>query len=217
MLDTVEVRWICSGPLPAPVEQWFGSGRSLPVEARTDRYVVMRGCPWLGIKLRDDEDGPVALDVKAAHGEPIELRLTRTIRGRAAAWSKWTLGLDDRGAIVAGLDGTTPTLTAHKRRRRRRLVPDGPPRELSPDADVEAACDVELTTIALDGLDGRWWSLGFEAFGPPDERWTVLESIATELFTSRKAPPDVLAGLGVRDSTAYPGWLLERLAATDGA
>lgn len=214
LLQTAEIRWILDGALPTAVERWFGDAGDVHPETRADRYVVLPGCDTVGIKLRGtDAGGPVRLDVKARHGPDVGLSLAPGIGGQAAAWSKWTLELVDRDAIGAGLEPPTPTLTTHKHRRMRRYVTGTDrPRPVPLDDAAEDACDVELTTITIDGLHASWWSLGFEALGPPERAWRTLRSIGRGWFRAHGPPPLDSAGhLDARSSTAYPAWLVGRL------
>jgi hypothetical protein len=215
MYDTVEVRWILDGPLPAQVETWFGYDGVLTPETRTDHYVVMRACSsWVGIKLRGSASGgPTQVDVKARCGEEVELRLAPAVTGRAAAWSKWTLELAHPEAIVSGFEPDSPTLTTHKRRLLRRLVRGDAAREIPPAQDAKSGCDVELATITVEDSDLTWWSLGFEAFGPSDRAWASLRAIGAEWFERHGAPPLAApSDLDMRTSTDYPRWLADRLA-----
>lgn len=215
MYDTVEVRWILDGPLPAQVETWFGYDGVLTPETRTDHYVVMHACSSsVGIKLRGSAGRePTQVDVKARCGEEVELRLAPAVTGRAAAWSKWTLELADPGAIVSGFEPNSPTLTTHKRRHLRRLFRGEPAREIAPDEDAETGCDVELAIISLDDSELTCWSLGFEAFGPSDLAWASLRAIGAEWFERHGAPPLAAPSrLDMRTSTDYPRWLADRLA-----
>lgn len=219
MLDTTEIRWILRGTLPPPVERWFSDARDLEPQTRTDRYVVLPDCDTVGIKLRGtDSDGPTRLEVKARCGVETALRLAPDVRGRAAAWSKWTLELSGPSAIGAGFERPTPTLSARKRRLvRRYAIGAARPEEVALGEDVDSACDVELTTVAIDGLDASWWSVGFEAFGPPEQVWGTLRAVATSWFEAHGPPPLRLPGrLDGRTSSAYPAWLIRRLAETRG-
>ncbi len=222
MYDTAEIRWILPGPVPVAVARWFGVDgddhvhRDIEPEVRTDRYVVLRGCETVGIKLRGtDPDVPPLVDVKARIGNATELRFGHEVLGLAAAWSKWTLALTDLGAITSGLEPPTPVLTAHKRRLLRRYVLEGErTREIATDESVDGGCDIELTAISVDGVDSSWWSLGLEAFGPTEQaRDTLLWTVGRHWFQSRGAPSlDHTYRFDERSSTAYPAWLTGRLA-----
>lgn len=211
MYDTAEVRWILDGPLPDAIRRWFNRDGVPAAETRDDRYVVLSGCETVGIKLRGgDGSGATQLDVKAMRGREREMRLAADVCGRAAAWSKWTLALADADAIVSGLEPPTPTITTHKRRLMRRYALDaGPPREVPVGDSIDTGCDVELTSIAIDGPGGPWWSLGLEAFGPPAQTWDALRALGEAWFEHRGAPPlDASLRLDLRSSCAYPAWLI---------
>lgn len=221
MYDTLEIRWILPGSMPAAVARWFRfrgndhDRHDIEPELRTDCYVVLHGCESVGIKVRGvDRDDPPRVDVKARIGNATELRLGPDVIGQVAAWSKWTLTLTDLGAIASGLEPPTPMVTTHKRRLLRRfVVEDDRTREVAADEVVDGGCDIELTSISLDGVDDPWWSLGLEAFGPGERARDTLWAVGRHWFAAHGAPPLSSARSFDGDSsTAYPAWLSKRLA-----
>ena len=63
-------------------------------------------------------------------------------------------------------------------------------------------CAVELTDVHAAGE--AWWTLGFEATGPPDVLRGELHAAAALVFAL--TPPGGLE-LGVGDSKSYAAWL----------
>jgi hypothetical protein len=62
-------------------------------------------------------------------------------------------------------------------------------------------CNVELTEIEMAGHAGRWWTLGFEAFGD-------LDSVPTNLtLTVLPEKPLLLRIIGPGVFLSYPAWL----------
>jgi hypothetical protein len=65
-------------------------------------------------------------------------------------------------------------------------------------------CNVELTEIEMVGHAGRWWTLGFEAFGE-------FESLPTDLtLTVLLEKPLLLRIIGSGTFLSYPAWLRMR-------
>jgi hypothetical protein len=62
-------------------------------------------------------------------------------------------------------------------------------------------CNVELARVTVGGE--VWWTLGFEAFGPPRTLQASLRATAG-LLAARRPPP---LGDGLRAS--YPAWLAQ--------
>lgn len=210
---TAEVRWFFHGPCPAGVERWFGAGRTLEIETREDRYVVLPGVTSVGIKLRGHaaEDGS-RLEVKARHGRPTPIRPAAGVAGLAAAWSKWALVLDRVDAITSGLEAPIPVLTTHKRRSLRRFTrQDAGIAEVAVDASIDIGCDVELSELTVaEHEDQRWWSLAFEAFGSKADAWSMLHAAVPHFFEVHSVPSTgTEEAFDERSSDAYPAWLAE--------
>ena len=65
-------------------------------------------------------------------------------------------------------------------------------------------CNVELTEVVMAGHAGRWWTLGFEAFGN-------LDSVPTNLtLTVLPEKPLLLRIIGSGAFLNYPAWLRAR-------
>jgi hypothetical protein len=73
-------------------------------------------------------------------------------------------------------------------------------------------CGVELTEVTAP--DGTWWTLGFEATGPPDELPSLVEATAALMF-QQPLPADL--ELSAADCGSYHGWLRNRLGAAEPA
>ena len=71
-----------------------------------------------------------------------------------------------------------------------------------PGMGARPGCAVELTDVHAAGE--AWWTLGFEATGPPDVLRGEVDAAAALVFAL--APPGGLE-LGVGDSKSYAAWL----------
>ena len=140
---------------------WFGR---LPkrVESRQDTYLLDPRLEGLSVKIRGD----TRLEVKLQDGTSEVFDLPGRARGRMSSWQKWSFPIGSehqqirdspdwrRVEKVRGISWFSPT---------GELLPAPPPGEESP-----AGCTVELTDIVISGE--AWWTLGFEATGPPRGR-----------------------------------------------
>jgi hypothetical protein len=195
---TLEARWILPGPLPDQLVEWFGGG---PPERRVDRYLVAGAD--LGVKVR----GGAALELKVRERGLGPRRWGDRAAGRLEAWSKWTFPLqaswDERSLGEAWVE-------VEKTRRMRRFAvePAGSGSaslvEISQNREVESGCDAELTDLRA--FDGSWWTIGFEAFGPLDDRERTLVTAAGHVLAG--LPDGVI--LRLEDALAYPGWIARR-------
>ena len=199
---SLEVRWILPGPLEDAVAGWFARFPA-GVEAREDVYLVVPPLHGLSVKLRQGR----ALQVKAYQGSPGILEVAGCAHGRLESWEKWSFPCGPPGGGGADLPGWHPV-----RKLIRRFSPmsgqGGPgvrgPRE-------EPGCEVELTEVRL--RDQAWWTLGFEATGPPNLLRTELEATAALVF-AQALPSDI--ELGTDDSRSYAQWLAGGLLPRSG-
>jgi len=94
-----------------------------------------------------------------------------------------------------------------KRRRISRFsMTGGPARANGRGSGAGPGCAVELTDVRAAGA--AWWTLGFEATGPPDMLRGELEAAAALVFAL--AQPGGLE-LGAGDSMSYAAWLRRQL------
>jgi hypothetical protein len=196
MYDTLEVRWILHGPLPRGVVEWFGGGAP---EERTDRYLALGPGPGLGVKVR----GGSTLEIKALAADR-DSRFNDRATGRVEAWSKWSVDVDPRWPET-GLDANW--VPVRKTRRLRRFVPASSAHdaatvaEIPPREDARSACDAELTELSAFGETS--WTLGFEAFGPAEEREATVPAAVERVLPG--LPGDVV--LALHRSLSYPAWI----------
>ncbi len=194
-ISSLEVRWIFPGQLEAAVAGWFGR---FPVvmESREDIYLLSPRLRGLSVKVR----GGAALEVKAFRGSPGILDVVGRARGRLESWQKWSF------PFGPGEDSADPTgwMPVRKRRRICRF-------SLASSAGGlgrQPRCGVELTEVRTRGQD--WWTLGFEATGPPALLRGELEATAALVFAQAlpgRAEP------GPEQSRSYAQWLCQRSGA----
>ena len=134
-------------------------------------------------------------------------------RGDAAPFGPVTIWVKLSSRALR-LDRAT-TIKVHKQRRLRKYGWDGAVlREIplqtdeSPrDGDLpEAGCNVEFTRATVEGSDGVWWTLGYEAFGGLDEVERVLRG-CLQATVARAPTPATTAG----KPGSYPEWLMRVL------
>lgn len=92
-----------------------------------------------------------------------------------------------------------------KRRRITRFSLAGRSRVGVPGLGGESRCAVELTEVQTGGE--AWWTLGFEATGPPNALRSELDAAASLVFA--QALPDGV-DLAMDNCRSYAQWLLQR-------
>lgn len=200
--DTAEVRWFRPGALPDDAVLWFESvfGDRQARRARVDLYVRSSSCPDLGVKLRDGR-----LEMKQRLAVDAIRRLGRS-EGAIERWRKVSFAAAPVAAAGDGPLGGLLCRPVGKDRRIGWLVPDGArPSPVPAGAPHDAACQVELAAIVVDGAP--WWTIGFEWASAAADRAGGLAPLAARVLDGAAAPrldADACAG--------YPAWLTERLA-----
>ena len=191
---SLEMRWIVPGQLESAVTEWF---TRLPaeVESREDVYLVAPQLRGLSVKLRQGR----ALEVKVYQGTPGILAVAGRARGRLESWEKWSFpsGPLSRGGV--DLPGWHPV---HKLIRRF-SAPSGQGGARVREMGAQPRCEVELTEVRARGQ--TWWTLGFEATGPPSLLRGQLEATAALVF-AQALPGGV--ELSTDDSQSYAQWLV---------
>jgi hypothetical protein len=199
MLISAELRWFWRATLPPGLEQWFRSGTLTPGggNSREDEYLVDPLQRELGVKKRSSR---AEIEIKGL----VEVRaaLPAPFSGRVQIWAKWT-------SRAITIDHLPRTVVRKTRWLRKYDTSSSAVRELEVDTDEqlrdsaplpEHGCNLEVVALTLDD-DARWWTFGFEAFGP-------LDSVERSLHrTISHVPPigrELLAG-GLELS--YPDWL----------
>ena len=192
---TLEVRWILRGELAGVVAGWFAR---FPAEttALEDVYLLDPHLPGLSVKMR----GRRALEVKVYRGSPGLLEVAGRARGRLESWQKWSF--PHGPASLGGADPAGWRRVSKRRRISRFSLTGGLAGASGLGWGARPGCAVELTDVHAAG--GAWWTLGFEATGPPDVLRGELEAAAALVFAL--TPPDGLE-LGMGDSRSYAAWL----------
>ena len=202
---SLEVRWIFPGQLETAVAGWFGRFPAR-VESREDTYLLDPQLRGLSVKVR----GGGALEVKMYHGSPGILEVAGRARGRLEAWRKWSFPFSPLRPHSGDPAGWRPV---RKRRRITRFpLASGPIVAPAPGLAGEPQCEVELTEVRTRGQD--WWTLGFEATGPPSLLRSALQATAALVF-AHALPGGVEPGPD--ESRSYAEWLCLRPGAHSDA
>ncbi len=193
---TLEVRWVCPGPLATSMIDWFTPFLE-QVESREDEYLVGQQIQGISVKIR----GGAQLDMKVASGSHGVLDVPGRARGHLQSWKKWSFPIP----LVPEMGvGSADWVRVGKIRRIGRFsFADGVhvTRGVSSGEHL-TTCAVELTEVAKSGE--RWWTLGFETAGHPGTMREAIETTAAMVFS------DPLPGeleLSVADSKSYMEWL----------
>ena len=202
---TFEVRWFIRGIVPKDVSAWFFTDYAR-VESRRDSYVQIRHTDTVNVKIRGGGGGP--LQIKVQTREPAAYKFSTTIHGLVDGWEKVTVWRRLCGKDKEDLPTTAALswLNVKKVRVKRRFAidPTGRVYEVENTKSLRRGVDVELTNLAVGGLnEDRWWTLSFEAFGD-DSHFSALMKVAQAVFSSSQIPTTVLT---LQASDSYASWL----------
>jgi hypothetical protein len=142
--------------------------------------------------------GHEALEVKVYRGSPGFLEIAGRARGRMECWQKWSFPCGPPGQAGAAPPGW---VLVHKRISRI-SVASGQIQARALGQGEKRGCMVELTEVHRHGE--AWWTLGFEATGPPSLLRRELEAAAT-LVVAQALPDDI--ELDTDHSQSYATWL----------
>jgi hypothetical protein len=165
MFETVEMRWFFD---QRPLDIACHFQRHTEVQERTDWY-SMPCNPLCGIKVREGK-----LEAKL-RSTAFGLRSIAHVAGQLEGWRKWSLEFP-MGDHPAESDlQAAAWLAVDKRRLLRRFNATGT--TVTPTATRPVnGCEFEMTELVVDGR--TFWTVGFEAVGPPAEIELNLQRVA---------------------------------------
>jgi hypothetical protein len=204
VLRSAEIRWFFPRPWSDEVRLWFSAGRELEPEGeREDQYLLFPDCETVGVKLREGK-----LEVKARVSGPSPISLENGVRGQTDQWVKWSFASQGLPALTQDLLQSGQWVGVQKKRIVRKFSADSDSvKEVPPKQQPFPAsgCNVELTAIKVNATPKLWFSLGFEAFGPPAAVARILDEAVRSFFSGNGAMPGIR--LSESESLNYPAWL----------
>ena len=214
-LDTSELRWFGSGPLPPEVEDWFTGANFVGTrEHRRDLY-QLTGLTDVGVKRRSGRT--VEAKIRMAVGP--RMAIGHGLEATFDQWRKWRPSEGDaiwptRQARWVAVDKTVLTRTIADTDSGY-AGDDGGASDSGNAGDDGAAamvagCDVELAAITIGGLEA--WTFGLEAFGPQAQRGRAAISAWEQVVAEVGEPRDLGSRFDLADG--YPAWL--QLVTTQG-
>jgi hypothetical protein len=212
---SAEMRWFLTGELSAQTLQWFLAGvpagtvaelkeRGHLEEKRADNYLVLSSSGSVGVKMR----GGTKFEIKAQVGASGPL-VAGSVTGRCDQWVKWSFAHPGLEIVYPEMQRQGKWVEVIKERFSRKFSGDsGTIQEVDPARKPwpQTGCNVELTRLQIGRGEGRWHSLGFEAFGPEAGNKERLIQTLQIFFSGKGAFPEVKINL--LNSASYPAWLM---------
>jgi len=203
MLPTTEIRWFSAGIVPEETLSWFSAGHRLEMATvQVHEYLLFPGCDMMGVKFREDR-----FEIKAKLGVSQPFSLVVGIRGRREQWIKWSFPTKGLPMLGQTLHQSGPWLKVRKERNQRTFSSEaGHLQEVSAGSFPPMGCNIELTRIAVEADPPSWFTLGFEAYGPPSGTAGILEEAVVSFFKAQGRAPGIK--LTRANSFSYPAWLM---------
>jgi hypothetical protein len=203
MLHTTEIRWFIAGILTKETLSWFSAGHRLEMATvQVHEYLLFPGCDTVGVKFREDR-----FEIKAKLGVSQSLSLAVGIRGRREQWIKWSLPTKGLPMLGQTLHQSGPWLKVRKERNQRTFSAEaGHLQEVSAGSFPAVGCNIELTRVEVEANPPSWFTLGFEAYGPPSVTAGILEEGVGLFFKAQGRAPGIT--LTRANSFSYPTWLM---------
>jgi hypothetical protein len=203
MSHSAEMRWFFVGSTPGDVADWFDAKQERLEEPRTDSYLILFGSPCVGVKLREvREKGHLNFEIKVLRSAPRTVEPRPGILGRADAWVRWSVKLTEN--VGETMRDGSRWIDVNKNRwlLKYEIKTDATPNEVPREAHPDEGCNVELTELRVAGV--QWWTIGFEAFGPPERTDShLLASLKAFFSGSRETVPCPFLEA---NSLSYPAW-----------
>jgi hypothetical protein len=201
---TLEARWFNPGSLPDETLRWFKAGRPLdPEGTQIHEYLVLPDCASVGVKLREGR-----FEIKAILEPPQPLSPDLPVKGRTDRWVKWSLASEGLQTLDPALHRSDTWLAVTKERFLRRFSGDtGRLVEVMapPGSFPGSGVNLELSRIGAAIKPRSWFSLAFEAFGPP----AVVDQLLLDALRLFFKDHDPVPGMALEEanSLSYPAWL----------
>ena len=197
ILDTSELRWFATGPLPSGVIAWFTCDGTIGTfEERTDVYQLHR-LHDIGVKRRARN----ILEVKVRRSIGSDLAVAPGLAAPFEEWRKWSPFEGDPMAPSPDI----PWIDVHKAVITRTFMLSD--REVVGPAahadDSLSGCDVEIAAVNVGGVES--WTFAFEAFGPKSDRRQIVTS-SWDMLIAESGDFDDL-GFRFEQAAGYPEWL----------
>ena len=189
---------------PRGMLRWFKAGQALDSEGvQVHEYLVFPDCQSVVVKLRE---GRFEIKAILAVAQPLSLDLG--IKGRTDPWVKWSFASESLQTLDPALHQSGLWLKVRKERFLRKFSADtGHLVEFSapPGSFPGSGINIELARIEGEVIPRSWFSLGFEAFGPPAVANKILLDALRLLFEDLGRVPGI--SLSEDNSLHYPAWL----------
>jgi len=202
MLPTTEIRWFIGGIWSNQTLTWFSGGHPLEIATvQVHEYLLFPGCDTVGVKFREGR-----FEIKAKLGVSVPFSLGG-VQGQKEQWIKWSLLTKGLPMFGQTLHQSGSWLKVRKERNQRKFSAEaGHLHEVSSGSFPAVGCNIELTRVEVEADPSSWFTLGFEAYGPPPVTAGILEEGVGLFFQAQGQPPGIT--LSEANSFSYPTWLM---------
>jgi len=201
MLESIELRWFFKGVMPKNVVKYCNLSFKCRIEYRTDYYLELKNCNYLGIKLRDER-----LEIKWRKNSNDVLKLYNpNMSGNIESWVRWEWvdGASYNDIIkFMNIQTNSPLIKIDKKRSQKKFIVKNRVLEEIYCNQRDFDCALEITELKIN--DQMWWSVGFDIFKGEDK--TLFEVMIKD-----HGIQDLMLKFDVDNSFGYPEWISKNL------
>ncbi len=201
---TAEVRWFFNHPVAMTTLLKIFPHQMQP--ERHDFYLLHTG-NHLGIKWRE---GNVEIKQRQEESQPYR---KDNLSGQLEFWKKWSFALKEEKALQAFLNPGHQQhwMKMEKQRTLLLFVYDLQERKtspVSPDSEVEAQCELEVTRIVIN--EKAFYTIGLEASGPTERLKEILDGTIEYVLNKINLKE---WHLSLQHAESYPSWIEKNIEA----
>lgn len=198
MLESVELRWFYEDHSPLNLDKIFKSSKiQTNYEIRSDYYLLIKNCDYIGIKLRNSR-----LEIKWRNYDQLFDLPKLNISGKIEHWIRWEWNdINPFKDIVQFLqvNKVNPWVKIDKKRFQKKFNIQN--KLLVEVTSNEQSSDFAIEITELKVNNQLWWSVGFDSFTSCNKITFLKQIIETQLMDQFQI------NLQVEQSYGYPKWL----------
>lgn len=160
MYNSVEIRWFFNGSLPPHILPLNNPSIIDNYELRSDYYIAVRNCDYLGAKIRDGK-----LQIKWRKKKALFVIPETNIIGNTEHWTRWEWkdpeAYKDILSFIEFNDQSPFVKVDKKRLQKKFTINNNRIEEVSPKS-LNFDYSMEITQLSVN--NHFWWSIGFDSF-----------------------------------------------------
>jgi hypothetical protein len=142
--------------------------------------------------------------VKQRQKSPINVEFSPNAAGQVEIWRKWSFPINEGAEWLEQVVQDGAWLGVHKRRWLKVFGVTQQVERVPLDELPQNGCSWELTELQVEGIEGCWWSVSFEAFGESSRLEDSLNRVVNHVWLPA---PEI--EFKIPSSFGYPAWIIK--------